>query len=82
MGKIWEAAVETNTKGSSVCGCGCGCVCGCRRGVALNAAAGVGQAEWTAAVKLSRAAGPAKAFLYGPGERELRALLGGEGVSH
>lgn len=33
--------------------------------MSLNAAAGVTEEEWTAAVKLSRAASPAKAFLFG-----------------
>lgn len=37
----------------------------CRRGIALSAAAGVTEEEWTAAVKLGATGSAAKAFLFG-----------------
>lgn len=49
------------------CCCCCFCTAARRRGVALNAAAGVTPEEWTAAVKLGRKADAAKAFLFDKG---------------
>lgn len=42
----------------------CVCTPPCRRGVALNAAAGVTEDEWAAAVRLGQAGAAAKAFLF------------------